>query len=122
MNFSLTDPAQLRALSQSGSALPIRPTEVQRALAAKQDIVIVDVRDKADYDAGHVPGAINLPRERWSTAEGLDRSKVNVVYCYSHTCPLGGAACAELTGKGYPVVEMDGGFEIWETSDFEIER
>lgn len=96
--------------------------EVNRAIAAKRDVVVVDVRAADDYVKGHVPGAVSLPREQWHTAAGLSREKINVVYCYSGTCPLGGEACAKLAGEGYPVVEMDGGFEVWKTSELEIEQ
>ena len=95
---------------------------VNRAIAENRSVVVVDVRSAEDYAKGHVPGAVNLPRDKWASAEGLSKEKVNVVYCYSHACQLGGAACALLAGTGYPVVEMDGGFDVWQMSDLEIER
>lgn len=36
--------------------------------------------------AGHIPGAINLPRDRWHTLDGLRKDKTNVLYCYSQVC------------------------------------
>jgi rhodanese-related sulfurtransferase len=98
------------------------PVAVSQALAEKRDIVVVDVRAAEDFAKSHVPGAVSLPREKWSAATGLSKEKVNVVYCYSGTCPLGGEACAQLAGQGYPVVEMDGGFDVWDSSDFEVEQ
>lgn len=100
----------------------VSAVDVSRAIAAKRDIVVVDVRAADDFAKGHVPGAVNLPREQWHAASGLSKEKVNVVYCYSHTCQLGGEACAQLAGQGYPVVEMDGGFEIWQSSALEVEQ
>ena len=98
------------------------PVAVNQAIAEKRNLVVVDVRATEDFAQGHVPGAVSLPREQWSTAAGLSKEKINVVYCYSGTCPLGGEACAELAGRGYPVVEMDGGFDVWASSAFEIEQ
>ena len=96
--------------------------EVKQAIVEKRDMIVVDVRAEEDYAKGHVPGAVSLPRAKWPSAAGLSKEKVNVVYCYSHTCPLGGEACAKLAGEGYPVVEMDGGFEIWQASQLEVEQ
>lgn len=98
------------------------PMAVNQAIAEKRDMVVVDVRAAEDFAKGHVPGAVSLPREQWHTAAGLSKEKINVVYCYSGTCPLGGEACAELVGRGYPVVEMDGGFDVWDSSAFEVEQ
>ncbi len=100
----------------------VSAVEVNKAIGEKRDMVVVDVRAAEDFAKGHVPGAVNLPREQWQTAAGLSKEKVNVVYCYSGTCPLGGEACAELAGRGYPVVEMDGGFDVWDSSAFEVEQ
>lgn len=36
--------------------------------------------------AGHIPGAINLPRDRWHTLDGLRKDQTNVLYCYSQVC------------------------------------
>jgi rhodanese-related sulfurtransferase len=103
-------------------ALLASPVAVNQALAEKRDIVVVDVRAAEDFAKGHLPGAVSLPREKWNEATGLSKEKVNVVYCYSGTCPLGGEACAQLVGQGYPVVEMDGGFDVWDSSAFEVEQ
>jgi rhodanese-related sulfurtransferase len=42
---------------------------------------IVDVRTRAEFAAGHVPGAVNVPAgEAWSSASALPGGAV-VVYC-----------------------------------------
>lgn len=115
------DPAKARAFFAARQTFTTRPREVKQALADKKDIVVVDVRAAADFEKGHVPGAVSLPPDKWSSAEGLSKEKVNVVYCYSHACHLAGAACAALAGRGYPVVEMDGGYDIWQSSELEVE-
>lgn len=93
---------------------------VKQAIIENRDMVVVDVRGAEDYANGHIPGAVNLPRQNWASAVGLSKEKLNVVYCYSHTCPLGGEACATLAEQGYPVVEMDGGFEIWQSGELDV--
>lgn len=103
-------------------ALLANPVGLSQAIAEKRDLVVVDVRAAEHFAEGHIPGAVNLPRDQWHTAAGLSKEKVNVVYCYSGTCPLGGEACAQLAEQGYPVVEMDGGFDVWDSSELEVER
>ncbi len=116
------DPSNLGPFSQAQGARSASPVEVHRAIADNRDIVMVDVRAAEDFAKGHIPGAVSLPRDKWHSASGLSKEKVNVVYCYSHTCQLGGEACAELAGRGYPVVEMDGGFEVWQSSELEVQQ
>ncbi len=97
------------------------PVELDHKIKDDEDINVVDVREAEDYEEGHIPGAVNLPREKWHTLEGLERDKTNVLYCYSHVCHLAAAAAAEFAGKGYPVMEMEGGFKAWKEHDLEIE-
>ncbi len=82
---------------------------------------MVDVRAADDYAQGHIPGAINLPKDKWQTLEGLRKDKTNVLYCYSHVC-LAAAAAVEFAGKGYPVMEMDGGMRAWREHELDIEK
>src|SRR5438270_13569917 len=86
------------------------------------NINIVDVRAAEDFAKGHIPGAISLPRENWDTLEGLQTDKPNVVYCYSITCHLAAGAAVRFADRGYPVVELEGGFESWKEHDLDIER
>jgi rhodanese-related sulfurtransferase len=82
---------------------------------------VIDVRAAEDYRKGHVPGAVNLPEEKWSTYAGLREEGLNVIYCYSQVCHLAATAALEFAGKGYSVMEMEGGFEAWKEHNLEIE-
>ena len=90
--------------------------------ANKNDVVIVDVRFPGDYKNAHVPGAINLPKGKWNKPAGLSLDKLNVLYCYSQTCHLAAEAALELSKEGYRVVEMEGGFDAWQKSNFAVEN
>ena len=83
---------------------------------------VVDVRYPADFAAGHVPGAINLPNGRWRNPQGLDRNATLYVYCYNPTCHLAAAAAVELVAQGYRVVEVEGGWDTWVANGYRIER
>ena len=86
------------------------------------DVVIVDVRLPSDYRAGHIPGAINLPKGRWGNARGLSKDKLHILYCYSQTCHLAAEAAVELLRQGYRVQEMEGGYATWTAADYRVEQ
>lgn len=114
------DPAQARAYFAQKMAFTTGPVELERNLR-RNDVVVVDVREEEDYLKGHVPGAINLPHERWGTLQGLRKDALNVLYCYSQQCHLAASAAVEFASKGFPVMEMDGGFKVWRENEMEIE-
>ncbi len=35
--------------------------ELKRLLDAKENVILIDVRNQLDYDFGHIPGAISMP-------------------------------------------------------------
>ena len=92
---------------------------IERQLAG---VVIVDVRLPSDYRAGHIPGAINLPKGRWENANGLSKDKLHVLYCYSQTCHLAAEAAVELLKQGYRVQEMEGGYATWTAAGYPVEE
>jgi len=117
----IPDPARAKAYFENKVAFTTGPVEVQRLIkSGASDVVIVDVREADDYAKGHIPGAINVPKDQWGNPEGLEKGKTNIVYCYTITCHLAAHACFAFAGKGYPVMEMDGGFESWRENDFEV--
>jgi rhodanese-related sulfurtransferase len=77
--------------------------------------LVLDVRSKREFDAGHVPGAQHLPfwqvGRRWRTFEGM-REKPIVVYC-GHG-PRAYMAGAALKRRGFTgVAYLDGHMKKW---------
>jgi rhodanese-related sulfurtransferase len=97
------------------------PVELERMMKQGQ-VNVVDVRAAEDYAQGHIPGAVNLPKDQWHTLEGLRKDKTNVIYCYSQVCHLAAAAALEFASKGYPVMELEGGFRTWKEHEMDIEK
>src|SRR5689334_3591232 len=120
--FIKNDPAKALQYFEDKMTFTTGPVELNRAIDEKRDIVVVDVRAAEDFVKGHVRGALSLPRDKWSSPIGMRKDKLNVVYCYSHVCHLGAAACVEFARQGYPVMEMDGGFVAWTKHDLAIEK
>ena len=98
------------------------PVEVNRMLERGDDVAVIDVRASEDFRKGHVPGAINLPEEQWDAAEVLSRDRLNILYCYTQTCHLASRGAQFFAQQGYPVMEMEGGFEAWKSARFESEK
>ena len=96
------------------------PIEVSHWIEEKAPITIIDVRAPEDYEKSHIPGALNLPRDKWGTAKGLSKARTHVIYCYSQTCHLAAAAALEFAKKGYSVIEMEGGFNTWQKAQLEV--
>jgi len=114
------DPNKAKEYFADKMAFTTGPVELSRNLR-RADIAVIDVRAAEDFEKGHIPGAINLPQGRWASCEGLRKDALNVLYCYSQVCHLAATAAVEFAGKGYSVMEMDGGFEAWKEYDMEIE-
>lgn len=94
------------------------PSEVAAARAAKEALVILDVRNAASSEQGHLPGALHLPTQEITDRLGelpppAEDPRI-VVYCWGPGCNGSTKAALILAEAGYrDVREMIGGFEYW---------
>lgn len=82
------------------------------------EVAMVDVREPDEVAAGHVPGAVLIPRGvlemRVETALP-DKTRPLVVYCAGGNRSL--VACASLVEMGYTsAASLAGGFAAWKTA------
>ena len=106
----------LAAFVLPGLALAGRPAVSPAAVAelsARADApLILDVRSQAEYDAGHVPGAVLIPHDQLaSRLSELDRKRWVLVYCKSGRR----ADIAEdlLVKEGFEVRQIEGSWNRW---------
>ena len=75
-------PVAAQTVDLTSPALRIQWDEFRRAYDAKS-AVVVDVRDEASFEAGHIPGARSIPLDQIATraAELKKLKKPILLYC-----------------------------------------
>lgn len=89
-------------------------SEVDSALAAAD--VVIDVREPEEYAAGHIQGAVNMPRgllEFKLSGPSLERRDLNVVL-YCKTSGRAALSACSMQAMGYLNVQsIAGGYDAW---------
>ncbi len=88
--------------------------------------IFIDVRGKASWDAGHIPGARHLDLKTRFTETGLTslvkRNQKLVIYCAGPRCLLSSEACAKAVSWGFEqVFYFREGFPSWKASGYAVE-
>jgi rhodanese-related sulfurtransferase len=101
----------------------IPPEILLDKLKAKEDLLLIDVREHGEYEAGHIRGAHLVPRGILEAAAdpaysrhlpelAAARDRQVVVYCA--TSGRSAMACAVLQMMGFKnVVNLEGGYTRW---------
>ncbi|WP_314245134.1 rhodanese-like domain-containing protein [Streptomyces kutzneri] len=94
---------------------PARVTAAQALQRTRDtDAVLFDVRERAEWAAGHAPGAVHAPLSTLMTGAGLPaaaQGRPLVVICRSgHRSRQ---AVKLLTGRGAEAVDVKGGMNAW---------
>lgn len=92
----------------------ITASEAKALIDSKDDIVILDVRTKEEFDGGHIKNAILIPDNeiKYKAETTLyDKNEMILVYCRSGR--RSELACKELISKGYTNVIDFGGLNKW---------
>jgi rhodanese-related sulfurtransferase len=99
--------------------------DVLRLVQQEQpSLLVLDVRDRESFAAGHLPGARNVPRgELELRADGeLADPTVRILTC----CKLGkifALAAAALRSMGYTrIAALDGGIDAWTQAGHPLEK
>ncbi|MFE2327476.1 rhodanese-like domain-containing protein [Streptomyces sp. NPDC059385] len=92
-----------------------------RVRTADGDAVLLDVREQAEWNAGHAPGAVHLPLSRLAGGAGLPASAQGrplVVICRSgHRSRQ---AVGLLAGHGAEAVDVKGGMSAWASAGLPV--
>ena len=113
----------LSLLSLTGCAAPKRTADSYRQISMQEamnmmekekNYIILDVRTVAEYESGHIPGAICVPNETIGTEkipELPDEDQLILVYCRSGNRSK--QASEKLVKLGYTNIVEFGGINSW---------
>jgi len=93
------------------------PQEVQELLRSG-DVQLGDVREKNEWDDGHLPGAAFVPKsflEQWAEDRLPSKDKTTILYCAGGVRSV--MAADTLAKLGYTnIISMTGGYNRWKDS------
>lgn len=82
----------------------------------KADAVLLDVRPKREFEAGHLRGAINIPIEDLRGRLGeLPKDRQVITYCRGEFCVFADEAAEILRARGFEVARLEGGWPEWQS-------
>jgi len=98
--------------------------DVKKMIDNKETIVILDVRDKDEFETGYIPGAINLSRGMLEFKINMmvpDKNATIIVYCGIDL--RGPLATKTLNEMGYiNAVNINGGLKDWKAAGYPITK
>src|SRR5438046_3719146 len=87
-------------------------------LRADKKNVVLDVRTQKEFEAGHIPGAVNIDVNAPDFPERvtkLEKNKTYLVHCGAGV--RSARACDKMSQLAFPkLYNLEGGFKAWETA------
>ncbi|MFK7898892.1 MAG: rhodanese-like domain-containing protein [Myxococcota bacterium] len=116
--------ADAGASTSTQPAIPsIEPQELAQRLAAGSTApLVLDVRTQAEFDAGHIPGALHIPHDELAgRLNEVDSSNGIAVHCM--VGPRARKAEATLASAGVPnIMHLEGGYRAWAKAGLQTEN
>lgn len=101
------------------------PREAFAMVASDSSIVLLDVRTPAEFtgETGHMRGALLLPVEELEGRAGeLEGVKDRLIIAYCRTGRRSRNAAALLRGRGFRVLNLEGGILAWDAEQLPVVR
>ncbi|PYI84236.1 MAG: rhodanese-like domain-containing protein [Verrucomicrobia bacterium] len=93
-------------------------------LRKEKNTVVLDVRTKKEFEAGHIAGAVNID---WNASDfekkaaALDKNKIYLVHCQGGV--RSSKACDKLGTLKFPkLFNLEGGLKAWEKAGKPVEK
>jgi rhodanese-related sulfurtransferase/DNA-binding transcriptional ArsR family regulator len=94
-----------------------------RARLKTDGVILVDVRPAAEYEAGHIAGALSMPHDQLEKRlRELPRDKEIVAYCRGPYCVFADEAVELLKSKRRKALRLEGGFPEWKNAGLPVGR
>ena len=93
----------------------MKPAELAGRLDGQDAPIILDVRSVEEYEAGHIPGAVNVPYDQIAASlDSLESFRAGEVVVYCRTGRRAGIAENVLREAGFTrVFDLEGHMTSW---------
>jgi rhodanese-related sulfurtransferase/DNA-binding transcriptional ArsR family regulator len=92
---------------------PVTRAELLRRME-NGEVLVLDVRPDAEYDAGHIPGAVMVPPDQLDDVlPALPSDRAIVAYCRGPYCVYAAQAVRFLRARGIPARRLEDGLPEW---------
>lgn len=93
----------------------ITPTELNKKMQEREDIVIIDVLPQKYFQKQHIPTALNIPEQNatQTITDLFNKKRELILYCYDKDCLKSEHVAQTLKQKGYNVKDLEQGIEGW---------
>jgi rhodanese-related sulfurtransferase/predicted transcriptional regulator len=89
-------------------------------MIGNENVLLLDVRPSAEYEFGHITGAVSLPmNELLCCLKDFSKEKEIIAYCRGPFCVLADEAVKVLSEQGYKVRRLDEGYPEWKMKHLE---
>jgi len=111
-------------LLRRGAGGPWLTTLQATQLINREDAIVIDVRDAAEFAKGHVLGAKNVPlADLARRAEEFEKYKARPVIVHCENGNRAGKAVATLRERGFQKVHnLAGGFAAWQQAGLPVKK
>ena len=102
----------------------LEPISRSELMARLEDgtVTVLDVRPPDEYDAGHLPGALNIPlKDLDGHLKNLPEGREVVAYCRGTWCILSFEAISALRRRGIAARRLEEGFPEWKVAGLPVE-
>jgi len=90
--------------------------------ARRGDVVVLDVRPREEYEAGHIPGAVSIPVEELAAKlDDIPADQDIVAYCRGSNCVLAHDAVRLLGAHGRRARLLADGMLEWRLAELPVE-
>ena len=93
--------------------------ELQARLKAG-DVVVLDVRPAAEFEAGHIRGARSIPVAELRQLRSISKDIEIVAYCRGPYCVYADDAVRQLRRRGFNAMRLEDGYPEWKRAGLPV--
>lgn len=102
------------------SGVPVSNNELT-ALVNSDKAIILDIRPSAEFKAGHLVDAVNIPYERINAdLATLEKYKTKTIIIVDKIGQYAGTAGLQLAKEGFDVRRLSGGISEWQNQNLPL--